>query len=222
MGWNARLPLVVARRLAAALVVLVLGYAVAGLIGGSVPVNAGWRSPGKGVTVWVESSGVHAGLIVPKLAAGVDWRRFAPAGDLSDPRYGGYGYLAIGWGERGFYLDTPTWADLRPGAVLHAAVGSEATLLHVEHVPRPVTGPGVRAVVLRPNEYRQLAAFIAASRVRGGRRWRGYGSYDVFYEARGRYDAVHSCNSWTGAALAAAGVRVGWWTPFPVTVLGWF
>ena len=27
---------------------------------------------------------------------------------------------------------------------------------------------------------------------------------------------------WTGAALAEAGVKVGWWTPFPQMVLRWF
>ena len=209
-------------RLFAALLLAVFAYGTAGLIGGSIPVNAGWRPPRQGVTIWVESNGVHAGLVVPKQAAGVDWRPFAPSMDLGDPGYDNYRYLAIGWGERGFFLHTPSWADLRPWPVLHAAIGSGDTLLHIEHVPRPVAGADVRAVVLRPDEYRRLAAFIVAARAPGGRRWRGYGPYDVFYEARGRYDAVRTCNSWTGAALAAAGVRVGWWTPFPVTVLGWF
>ena len=50
----------------------------------------------------------------------------------------------------------------------------------------------------------------------------GYFGYDAFYEGTGRYSAVRTCNSWTGAALAAAGIRVGAWTPFPVTVLWWF
>ena len=105
---------------------------------------------------------------------------------------------------------------------LASVARSERTLLHVEHVPEPVAGADVRRVVLRPDEYRRLVAFIVASRVKRGGRWRGYGPYDVFYEARGRYDALRTCNSWTGEALASAGVRVGRWTPFPVTVLWWF
>lgn len=208
------------RRAAATLALLLLGYGAAGLVGGAVPVNAGWRPPPQGVTIWVESNGIHTGLLVPKVAAGIDWRPWAPAGHLRDPRYGGYGYLAIGWGERDFYLGTPRWADLRPGTVLAAALGSGRTLLHVEHLPAP--GPDARRIVLRPEEYRRLVRFIAASRAGGGRRWRGYGPNDVFYDARGRYDALRTCNSWTGEALAAAGVRVGRWTPFPVTVTGWF
>lgn len=217
---NARLPTLVARALAA-LLLLVLAYTAAGLAGGALPANAGWRPPDEGVVIWVESNGVHTGLVMPKVAAGVDWRPFAPAGDLRDPRYAAHGHVAVGWGDHDFYLGTPTWADVRPGIVLAAAIGSDRTLLHVEHVPPPAAGADVRRVVLRPAEYRRLAAFIRAS-LRSRRRWPGYAGNDAFYEARGRYSAVGTCNEWTGAALRSAGVRVGRWTPFPVTVMGWF
>ena len=201
----------------AGLLGLLAAYAAAGLVGGAIPANSGWRPPGQGVTIWVENNGVHTGLVLPKVAAGVDWRRLAPATHLRDPRYGAHEHIAVGWGDRDFFLGTPRWADVRPGAVLWAAVGSATTLLHVEHVPRPRVGPGVRRIVLRPEEYRRLAAFVRAS-WKGGQRWPGYGGHDAFYEARGRYSAIRTCNSWIGAALRAAGVRVGRWTPFPETV----
>ena len=212
------------RRFAAALVVLVLGYLAAALVGGVVPANAGWRPARSGdpgaVTIWVESNGIHTGLVMPKVASGVDWRALAPAGDLGDPRYGRWGHVAIGWGEKGFYLGTPTWRDLRPGVALRAVTGSSATLMHVEHVPGPAAD--ARAVVLTGPAYRKLAAFVAASFRPGGRRYPGYDANDAFYDARGRYDAVRTCNSWMGEALRAAGVRVGVWTPLPVSVMGWF
>ncbi len=205
-----------------AIISAMIGYGTAGMIGGAIPTNRGWRAPATGIPVFVESNGIHVDLIVPKVAAGIDWRSVAPAADLADPRYGGFDHLAIGWGERGFFLGTPTWADMRPGPILHAAFGSDATLLHVEHIPRPAPSSDVRTILLRPDEYRRLAAFIRASLVTDGTRHAGYGAYDIFYQARGRYDGVHDCNAWVGTALRTAGVRIGWWTPFPVTVLGWF
>ncbi len=217
---NAR-PLALVARIATMLGLALLAYGAAGLIGGALPANAGWRPPERGVAIWVEDNGVHTGLVLPKVAAGVDWRAPFPAGDLSDPRYGRYDHVAVGWGDHDFYLGTPTWAELRPGTVLWAAVGSDRTLLHVEHVPRPIAGRDVRRVLLRPGEYRRLAAFVAGS-LRSRRRWPGYGPNDVFYEGRGRYSALYTCNSWTGAALRAAGVPVGRWTPFPVLVMWWF
>lgn len=201
---------------------MVAGYASAGLIGGSVPVNAGWRPPSQGVRIYIESNGVHTGIVVPKVAAGVDWRPIARPEHLADPRYAGYDHLSFGWGERDFYLGTPRWADLRIRTVLAAASGSSRTLVHVDHLPEPKPADDVRGVTLRPEEYRRLAAFIRATFAERARVYRGYGPYDAFYEARGRYSLVRTCNSWTGEALARAGVRVGRWTPFPVTVMEWF
>lgn len=206
----------------AVLAVIVAGYAGAGLIGGAIPVNAGWRPPARGVPVYLESNGVHVSLVLPKVAAGVDWRGWAPGADLADPRYAAYDHIAIGWGERTFFLDTPTWAQVRLGTILHAAIGSDASLLHVEHVPAPTPGDRTRVVTLRPQEYRRLAMTIRASAAPVRRTFRGYGANDVFYAGTGHYSAWNTCNAWVGAALAQSGVRIGLWTPFPVTVLAWF
>lgn len=198
------------------------GYAAAGLVGGAIPANAGWRPPADGVRVYLESNGVHVSLVLPKRAAGIDWRGWAPGADLADPRYARYDHIAIGWGERTFFLDTPTWADVRPATILAAAIGSDASLLHVEHVPAPAGGDGVRAVTLRPQEYRRLALQIRASAAPVRLSFRGYGANDVFYAGTGHYSAKQTCNAWVGDVLRRSGVRIGRWTPFPGTVLSWF
>lgn len=209
-------------RIVAALAAVALAYGVAGAIGGLIPRHAGAVQPHDGVTIWVEDNGIHTGLVLPKAAAGIDWGQDFPATDLADPRYAALEYVAIGWGERGFYLGTPTWLDVRPATVLHAAFGSDDTLLHVEHLPRPTTGPRTRPIILTVATYRRLAATIRASRARQGQAIHGYFAYDAFYPATGRYTALKTCNTWTGDTLAAAGVRVGAWTPFPSTVMRWF
>jgi uncharacterized protein (TIGR02117 family) len=139
---------------------------------------------------------------------------------LRDGRYAAFAHVAVGWGERRFFVETPTWWDLRPGTVIAAGLGSDETVLHVEHIAPPVVGEHVRAVVLTPEQYRRLAEFIRAS-LAPGKVMAGYGSHDAFYPAHGRYDAFNTCNNWTGRALAVAGVRVGRWTPFSATVSWW-
>lgn len=207
---------------AGTIVATIMLYLAAGLIGGAIPSNRAWTPPPAGVTIWVETNGIHTGIVVPKVAAGVDWRPLLPGADLRDPRYARQPYAAIGWGERTFYLETQTWADLRPLTVLAAAFGSARTLVHVEHLPRPREGGDVRRVTLRAGEYRRLAAYLRASFADRPAHLPGYGRHDVFYEARGRYDAGRTCNAWTGDALRHAGVRVGRWTPFPWSVMAWF
>lgn len=212
-----------ARRIATAIVLLILSYATAGLAGGSIPSNAGWQPPDRGVRIFVESNGIHVGLVMPKVAAGVDWRGWASASDLADPRYAAYDHVAIGWGEHAFYLETPTWRDVKMSTILAAAIGSDRTLMHVEHVPAPdAADPAVRAILLRPDEYRRLAAFVQASFAPQRRSYRGYAGDDAFYDAHGHYSAARTCNAWTGDALRQTGVLIGWWTPFPITVTTWF
>lgn len=200
---------------------MLLGYPLAGLIGGAIPAGAAGPRPPRGVTIWVESNGIHTGIVVPKVAAGVDWRPLARPEHLANPRYAAFDHLAFGWGERTFYLETPTWADVKPATVLASAFGSDETLVHVDHVPRPRETADVRRVVLTPDQYRRLARHIGASIAPRARHHRGYGRYDAFYEGTGTYSALRTCNAWTGAALARAGVRVGAWTPFPATVMWW-
>lgn len=209
-------------RVFAGFVILVAGYGLAGLIGGAIPRNAGWRPPADGIHIFVESNGVHTGIVVPKVAAGIDWRAIAKPGDLRDPRYAARDHLSFGWGERTFYLETPTWAEVKPRTIAAAAIGSDRTLMHVDHIPRPRPGNDVREFIVTPDEYRRLAAYIAASFRKGGDHRFGYFGYDAFYDADGHYSAITTCNTWTGDALRAAGIRVGAWTPFPVTVLWWF
>ncbi|WP_156340467.1 TIGR02117 family protein [Sphingomonas sp. Leaf17] len=219
--WPARIGGWLARG-AGGLVLVVALYVLAGFVGGAIPMNRDWTEAADGIVIFVESNGVHTGIVVPKVAAGVDWRGFARAEDLRDPRYGGHDHLSVGWGEKRFYLETPTWAEVKPATIAAAAFGSTDTLVHVDHVPLPAASADVRRIVLRREEYRRLAAYIRASVADGAAHYPGYGEYDAFYDGRGRYSAVTTCNSWTGAALRFAGVRVGAWTPFPATVLWWF
>jgi len=205
-----------------AVLLVVLGYATAGMIGGTIPANAGWKPPAQGVRILVEDNGIHTGLVLPVRAAGIDWSADFPAGDITDPRYAQFDWIAVGWGDRAFYVETPTWGDVRPATVLRAAIGSERTVLHVEHVPEPPVASDTRAIVLSDDEYRRLVAYVRASRGPGGKVASGYGVNDVFYDGRGHYSAIRTCNEWTGGALRAAGVRTGAWTPFPIDVMAWF
>lgn len=191
------------------------------IVGGSiVPANRDAIQPERGVTIYVYTNGVHSGLVLPTVNALHDWRGRVPARDLPDPRYAG-DWLIFGWGQRDFYLNTPTWNDVDPLIVLRAAIGSDATLMHVDHLRRLWRGPDLRPLVLTPTQYRALVKAIDADFAPGAA-IRGYGADDVFYPARGRYSALRTCNAWTGSKLRAIGVKVGIWTPLSWSVLRWF
>jgi uncharacterized protein (TIGR02117 family) len=209
---------------------LIAGLAfAAGEIGGLWGTNTDWRAPEDGVIIYVETNGFHTGFILPASAEGIDWHRIFPPTDLSDMRYhatGATDHVAVGWGERDFYLNTPDWRELNPATMARAAIGSDATLIHVYHMNRPQEGRYARKLVISHAAYRQLADRLMqdiAFPERGTLEpIPGYGGDDVFYKANGRYSLLHSCNVWTGDHLRAIGVRVGAWTPAEHHVMRWF
>lgn len=199
-------------------VVLIL---LAGWLGSAIPRNAAWTEPADGVEIMIGTNGVHTEIVLPLVTAHKDWRGDFPVTDI--PASGvPYTHVAVSWGERDVFLNTPTWADLTLSTALGALAGGDA-LIHVSHYVRPAPGPDNRPLRLRPEEYARLVSRIEAAIVAPDRRieHRGYADWDVFYDAPGRYRWNNTCNQWTSDTLAAAGVRTGWWTPFAGGVMKW-
>jgi uncharacterized protein (TIGR02117 family) len=196
-------------------------YALAGWVGSSIPRNGDWREPADGVTIMVETNGVHTALVLPLVSPERDWRPIFPDSEVAAPNPQ-YTHLAISWGEKQVFLYTPTWWDLRPWTVARiVGIGGDG-VLHVAHYVRPAPADDIRQLRLTHTQYARLVAAIDRSLPNRPRvRYPGYGTQDVFYDAPGHYTASTTCNQWTSNTLAAAGVRVGAWTPFAGGVMKW-
>lgn len=197
-------------------------YLTAALVGSLVAVNRGWTEPANGTTVYIADNGVHADLILPVKAEGLDWAPLFPRRDFAAPPLDA-GWIAFGSGEKRVYLDTPTWWDIRPRTILSALAGG-SRVMHVEYVPSP--DYAVRQIRLRPEEYRRLWAAVRADFALGpgGRPQRidhpGYGPADAFYQATGKANALRTCNAVAANWLRIAGVKTSLWPPF-VNGLTW-
>jgi uncharacterized protein (TIGR02117 family) len=207
--------------LAGALAAVVALVLLTAWFGSAIPRNGDWTPPAEGIEIMVGTNGIHTELVLPLVTPQKDWRRDFPVTDI--PASGAaYTHVAVSWGEREVFLNTPTWADLRLDTAVKAMTGGDA-LLHVAHYVRPAPGPDNRPLRLSVAQYARLVAQIDAVLPPGERRrkHRGYFDNDVFYEARGRYDWRRTCNQWTSDTLAASGVRTGWWTPSAGGVMKW-
>jgi uncharacterized protein (TIGR02117 family) len=203
-------------RAALALLAIPALYLLAALAGSLIPVNRNWEEPSRGTTVYLRSNGIHVDIVMPAVAEGLDWRSLFPRSHFRDapasPRW-----FSFGAGERRVYLETPTWWDISP-RTLWAALAGGQRVMHVDRLERP--GPDLRAIRLRPEEYRRLWAAVRAQfdLTAGGRPQRidhpGYGSDDAFYRGRGKASAVSTCNSWVAEQLRLAGVKGSLWSPF--------
>jgi len=200
------------------LIPLGLFLAAAGILS-HIPVNSDWHEPADGITIYVQSNGVHTGIILPAEAAGVDWRgRIHPEDAPGQPAPH---WLAFGWGNRDFYINTPTWAQFKPSYALAAATGQGDTLIHVDLLDHVVPDAQTRTVRVTPAQYRKLTAFIDATFADHREVINGYGASDVFYASRGHYSVFRTCNVWTGDALKVSGIKTAFWSPFEDGVMRW-
>ena len=208
--------------LLAALITLIL---LTAWLGSAIPRNPDWVRPGVdspgAVEIMVGTNGVHTELVLPLVTPAKDWRADFPVTDV--PASGEpYTHVAVSWGEREVFLNTPTWAELRPVTAVRAMIGGDA-LLHVSHYVRPAPGPDNRPLMLTRAQYARLVKEVERAVAPAARRarHRGYFDNDVFYDAPGRYHWRRTCNQWTSDTLAEAGVKTGWWTPLAGGVMKW-
>lgn len=191
-------------------------YVIAALFGGLIPVNSGWREPDQGITIYLSNNGVHADLVLPAEAQGLDWRPLLPKSDMANVPADAQ-WIAFGAGERRVYLETPTWGDLSIRTAAAAMTGGER-VMHVQWVANPAYS--AKEIRLTPEQYRRLWTSIRSEfqLSSDGRPIRidhpGYGFGDAFYHGIGKANAISTCNQWTADRLRVAGVKAPLWSPF--------
>lgn len=206
-------------RVAKGVLGLVLLYLLLVVVG-TLPVNRAWQNPGEGIEVFVYADLVHSELLVPRVTEVVDWGTWFDSSDF-ERATGREEYIGVGWGDREFFFKTPTWDDASVSVVAGAMLWPSATVMHITVEDKPYEDEYNRRIVLTPEQYELLVLHIQESFVLGEDDLPivipgyNYGEYDTFYEAKGTYSLLYTCNNWTGDALKQAGVRTGWWTPYP-------
>jgi uncharacterized protein (TIGR02117 family) len=205
---------------------LIIGlFLISAFVGGAIPSNNHWTEPDKGTEIFVETNGVHVSLILPMSSAGGDLSDLIRPEHLQDPANFGT-YVMIGWGHAAVYRNAKTWADVKSGDIASAVVGSNETTLHVYHLTNPRPTSFRKSFIVRQSELRSIISQVRATfRTDATGRTSAYPAYgpdNLFYDSFGHYDAINTCNSWTGRILRNAGIRVGIWTPLPDGIMRWF
>ncbi|MCC3156772.1 TIGR02117 family protein [Hymenobacter sp. 15J16-1T3B] len=197
------------------------------LLGGTlVPRHPGFRPTPDGVPIYVVSNGFHTDVVLPvrEPRSGQDWLQ-----RLGQPQwqaqFGQYDYVAFGWGNERFYLESYGGKLPKAGTVLRALLPGR-TLMHVDfyrHGPQP--GPRVVPLRISLAQYQQLSRYVEQSFAPDSAgHWQlrtaaGYSPEDFFFRARGRYHALRTCNDWTNQALGRSGIRAALKAPLAASVL---
>lgn len=172
------------------------------------------------VTVYIQTNGIHSDIVVPIITDQENWfSKVDFLNELSDTE--DYKYLAFGWGDKGFYLNTPSWAELKLSTALKATVGMSGSAVHATFYKEMIESETCKKIEISTEQYVRLSEYIHKSFQSNSagdfikiETKANKGETDAFYEANGRYSLFNTCNSWTNRSLKASGQKACLWTAF--------
>ena len=176
------------------------------------------------VPIYILSNGVHTDVVMPINNSVYNWAGFLDFSDTRQPN-SNWNYVAMGWGDKGFYLNTPTWDDLTFSTAISAAFGLGGTAMHVTYYKNIKVSKRCKKILITETQYKNLVNQITQSfQVADSKPLyintdAVYGTNDAFYEANGKYSVFKTCNVWTNNTLKSAGITAKHWTPFSEQVM---
>ncbi|MBC7485646.1 MAG: TIGR02117 family protein [Cytophagaceae bacterium] len=191
-------------------------YLLVALLLSYIPYNRSFTSEKEHpLLIQLHSNGVHTDILVPAENTVYNWRSFLPDIPAEDH------VVAIGWGDKGFYLNTPTWGDLTFNTAFRACTGLSTTAMHVSYYKGSLkTSEHTVSVLINAQQYKMLCEYIRNSFQQDKNEKLILVKHDPlyysghFYDAKGHYSIFTSCNSWVNKGLKKSELKTCLWTPF--------
>jgi uncharacterized protein (TIGR02117 family) len=200
------------------LVVIALYFLVAEIFSGII-VNKNRDQP-KEMAIYIATNGFHTDIIVPVKTETVDWSQKIKFSDTKG-KDSNQGFVAVGWGNRDFFINIPSWAEVKLSIAVKAVLGIGPCAMHATYYKSVYEDESCRKIELSKSQYIDLSDFIESYFVKDSLgnfvnipTPNTYGNNDAFYEAKGRFTPFFTCNTWTNSALKSSGLRSCLWTPF--------
>lgn len=171
------------------------------------------------VPIYIYTNGVHTDIVLPIKNNQIDWSNKILF-DNTLSKSSDFNYVGIGWGDKGFYLDTPTWAELKVSTAFYAAFWLGDSAMHCTFYKTMKEGEDCKKILLTRSQYADLIKFVDSKFDKNSAGQNiliptnaVYNNDDAFYEAKGSYSFLYTCNTWTNDALKTAGQKAALWTP---------
>ncbi|MBN1252341.1 MAG: DUF2459 domain-containing protein [Bacteroidales bacterium] len=185
-----------------------------------IPVNSNYKESDNGNNIFVSTNGVHTNIILPSKSKYFNWNEFLNL--KSECKY-----IAFGWGDEEFYLNTPTWDKLKFSTAFKAGFSPTKTIMQTYIIKyEPVTNKSTIKISLTDKQFNEITNFVKSSFILNSNKSvikiepnNNFYSKAYFYKAVGRYSIFNTCNNWTNRGLKKAGIKNSVWTPFDISVM---
>jgi len=182
--------------------------------------NSNYKQAKTGTEVFVSTNGVHTNIVLPHKNNQFDWNQYLKISNE-------YKYLAFGWGDREFYMNTPTWSDLKFTTAFKAAFLPTKTIMQVYGYQKaPKENENTVRLILNEEQFIKLSKYVLQSfqedkknQIIEIRPNKNYYFRVKFYPAKGTYSIFKTCNNWTNRGLKQAGIKNALWAPFDKSVM---
>ncbi|MEY2976150.1 MAG: DUF2459 domain-containing protein [Prochlorotrichaceae cyanobacterium] len=176
-------------------------------------------------TIYITGDWFHTNLVLPVKTDQFNWQNYLDLSEIGQAG-GKYQYLSFGWGDREFYLNTPTLADVKLSTALQAFMIPTETVLHVQgYYSAPQDYPNYRSKVIKIStvNYLRLANYIlntfknvdqTVQKISQSHRYSG-----SFYAAQGHYGIWQTCNDWIANGLREADLNTPLWSGLASSVI---
>ena len=180
------------------------------------PSNGSTTDKPKEQKIYILYSSMHTDIVFNLESSKVDWNRLLPQVVKGRKR----GYLGFGWGDKETYLNTPTWDDLKYSTALKALFLNTPSLLHVGYYRDIHYYQEVKEIALSQQQFEALEQGLQKEFSKEPHyEAKGFGRDDAFYSSKRVYNAIKTCNSWSGDRLREANISMSYWTPFSFNVV---
>lgn len=171
------------------------------------------------MSIFASSNGVHVDIIIPVEQLDTELKEELNLDSTTK-------YVAFGWGDRKFYLETPTWDDLKISTALRSLFTNTSSVVHLTGYRTLSSNWKVQSIC--PEQMMLLNAYLRDSfsygedqhiiPIKGAH----YGNNDAFYHSSNSYSVLFTCNSWVNKGLKKARVKTAFWTPFDWGITRYF
>ncbi len=171
------------------------------------------------IDIFILTNGVHTDIVLPIKSEQIDWsKKIKFENTIKNDSTAKF--VALGWGDKGFYLETPEWADLKASVAFKAATGLGNSAIHATFYNELKQSETCKKIAISESQYSRLIQYIEQSFVKDSNQnyiniktKANYGKTDAFYEANGSYSLFHTCNTWANNSLKSCGQKCCFWTP---------
>lgn len=206
---------------------LIVLYGVILGVASNITLNKSFKEPSQNfVEIYLLTNGVHSEFVFPLKNEFKDWMTLvSPAHTLGKDTTAQF--VGFGWGDKAFYIETPTWNEFKVTNALKTFFFFRASALHVNFYRSVHPDKQCKRVRISPQSYQQLVEFVSSSFVQEGGKAKQipnahYDTNDAFYDAKRRYSLFYTCNTWTNQGLKKAHLKACLWTVLDTPVLNNF